>query len=146
MPRFLCFKRTDSASNESLIFSYFKYAKSFRRTAISTLDDSKTSNVHLDNVQNPRLGKPLADLARNINYNIMMDCLPVSWNWILCVRWVCLPNKPPFTSNTHHRFSQNKSLKPLIRCWMNIKFNSIRCCLFIFDFIDLMGRNGSRIL
>lgn len=47
-PRFLSFKRNVSAFGELLEASYFKYASSFMITAISTLDDSNTSSMHLE--------------------------------------------------------------------------------------------------
>lgn len=47
-PRFLSFPRKASEfGGEFLEASYFKYASSFKITAISTLDDSKTSSIHL---------------------------------------------------------------------------------------------------
>lgn len=48
-PRFLCFTRMFSLFEDALEASYFKHARSFRRTAISTLDDSKISRMHLKN-------------------------------------------------------------------------------------------------
>lgn len=48
-PIFLSFPRKASEFiGEFLDASYFKYANSFNITAISTLDDSKTSSINLD--------------------------------------------------------------------------------------------------
>lgn len=48
-PRFLSLARKVSAfGGQFLEASYFKYASSFKITAISILDDSRTSSIHLD--------------------------------------------------------------------------------------------------
>lgn len=50
-PRFLSVSRKISEFGEECLgASYFRYASSFKRTAISTLDDSKTSSKHLEKI------------------------------------------------------------------------------------------------